>query len=45
MRVAGISLAYSSVQDVQKVFRAGWLLGCPLPLLQQGFCDSRSPPP
>lgn len=31
MRVAGISLAYSSIQDVQKVVRAGGLLGCPLP--------------
>lgn len=31
MRVAGISLAYSSIQDVQKVVWAGWLLSCPFP--------------
>lgn len=44
MRVAGISLAYSSVQDVQKVVQAGQLLGAPLPpsSLQPGFCDSPS---
>lgn len=44
MRVAGISLAYSSVQDVQKVIQVGWLLGFPLPpsSLQVGFCDSKS---
>lgn len=44
MRVAGISLAYSNVQDVQKVVQAGWLLGFPLPpsSVQPGFCDSTS---
>lgn len=44
MRVAGISLAYSNVQDVQKVVQAGWLLGFPLPpsSVQPRFCDSTS---
>lgn len=40
MRVAGISLAYSSIQDVQKVVRAGWFLGCPLPPLVFSFLGS-----
>ena len=31
MRVAGISLAYNSVQDVQKVVSAGWPPGTLVP--------------